>query len=65
MIDARTARAYAAARDKVDAGRLVYFGESLGAAVAVALALASSASAAMLITGKKTSPGPAVESTES
>src|SRR5205823_13051473 len=39
MTDARTARAYAAARDKVDAGRLVYFGESLGAAVAVALAL--------------------------
>ena len=39
VTDARTARAYAAARDKVDAGRLVYFGESLGAAVAVALAL--------------------------
>src|SRR5207253_9031710 len=39
MTDARTARAYAAARDKVDVGRLVYFGESLGAAVAVALAL--------------------------
>src|SRR6266567_1570713 len=39
VTDARTARAYVAARDKVDAGRLVYFGESLGAAVAVALAL--------------------------
>jgi len=39
VTDARTARAYAAARDKVDVGRLVYFGESLGAAVAVALAL--------------------------
>ncbi len=39
VTDTRTARAYAAARDKVDVGRLVYFGESLGAAVAVALAL--------------------------
>jgi fermentation-respiration switch protein FrsA (DUF1100 family) len=39
LTDARTARAYVAARDEVDAGRLVYFGESLGAAVAVSLAL--------------------------
>jgi uncharacterized protein len=37
--DARAARAYVVARDAVDAGRLVYFGESLGAAVAVALAV--------------------------
>jgi fermentation-respiration switch protein FrsA (DUF1100 family) len=35
VTDARTARAYAAARDKVDVGRLVYFGESLGAALAL------------------------------
>jgi uncharacterized protein len=38
LADARAARAYVIARDDVDAGRLVYFGESLGAAVAVALA---------------------------
>src|SRR6266851_1895190 len=38
LTDARTARAYVVSRDQVDAGRLVYFGESLGAAVAVALA---------------------------
>lgn len=38
VTDARAALAYVAARDDVDAGRLVYFGESLGAAVAVGLA---------------------------
>jgi protein-L-isoaspartate(D-aspartate) O-methyltransferase len=37
--DARAARAYLASRPDVDASRLVYFGESLGAAVAVDLAL--------------------------
>ncbi len=37
-LDARAARAYAASRDDVDPDRLVYFGESLGAAVAVRLA---------------------------
>ena len=36
--DARAARAYVARRADVDPGRLVYFGESLGAAVAVRLA---------------------------
>jgi uncharacterized protein len=36
--DARAARAYLARRPGVDVGRLVYFGESLGAAVAVELA---------------------------
>ena len=36
--DARAARAYLVDRPDVDAGRIVYFGESLGAAVAVTLA---------------------------
>ena len=36
--DGRAARAYVASRPDVDASRLVYFGESLGAAVAVDLA---------------------------
>ncbi len=36
--DARAARAYLGARDDVDPDRIVYLGESLGAAVAVALA---------------------------
>jgi fermentation-respiration switch protein FrsA (DUF1100 family) len=36
--DARAARAYLAGRHDVDPDRLVYFGESLGAAVAVTLA---------------------------
>ena len=39
MADARAARAYLASRDDVDPDRLIYFGESLGAAVAVALAI--------------------------
>jgi uncharacterized protein len=37
--DARAARAWLAARDGVDPDRIVYFGESLGAAVALGLAL--------------------------
>jgi uncharacterized protein len=36
--DSRAARAYLAGRPDVDASRIVYFGESLGAAVAVGLA---------------------------
>ena len=36
--DARAARSYLLERDDVDASRLVYFGESLGTAVAIALA---------------------------
>jgi fermentation-respiration switch protein FrsA (DUF1100 family) len=36
--DARAARAYAASRGDADPSRLIYFGESLGAAVAVRLA---------------------------
>lgn len=39
VADARAARAYLATRDDVDPARLVYFGESLGAAVAVQLAV--------------------------
>jgi fermentation-respiration switch protein FrsA (DUF1100 family) len=38
LADARAARAYLLARDDIDPTRLVYLGESLGAAVAVALA---------------------------
>lgn len=38
MADARAARAYLAGRADVDADRIVYFGESLGSAVAVGLA---------------------------
>jgi uncharacterized protein len=37
--DARSARAFLAARPDVDPGRIAYFGESLGAAVVVRLAL--------------------------
>jgi fermentation-respiration switch protein FrsA (DUF1100 family) len=37
--DSRAARGYLASRSDVDASRIVYFGESLGAAVAVALAV--------------------------
>jgi fermentation-respiration switch protein FrsA (DUF1100 family) len=39
LADARAARRYLTARSDVDPSRLVYFGESLGAAVAVALAV--------------------------
>ncbi|OFV90940.1 MAG: hypothetical protein A3G76_16355 [Acidobacteria bacterium RIFCSPLOWO2_12_FULL_65_11] len=38
-VDGRAARAYLAGRPDVDRSRLVYFGESLGTAVAVALAV--------------------------
>ena len=38
LADARAARAYLLGRVDVDASRLVYFGESLGSAVAIALA---------------------------
>lgn len=39
LADARAARAYLTSRDDVDPARLIYFGESLGAAVALALAV--------------------------
>lgn len=39
VADSRAARAYVVGRSDVDASRLVYFGESLGAAVAVGLAV--------------------------
>ena len=39
LADARAARAALTSRDGVDPGRIVYFGESLGAAAAVALAV--------------------------
>lgn len=39
LADARAARAYLASRPDVDPSRIVYLGESLGAAVAVALAV--------------------------
>ena len=38
LIDARAAIAYASSRPDVDPGRLIYFGESLGAAVAIGVA---------------------------
>ena len=38
IADARSARTYLVSRPDVDASRLVYFGESLGSAVAIALA---------------------------
>ena len=38
VADARAAVKYLAGREDVDPGQIVYFGESLGAAVAVALA---------------------------
>ena len=37
--DARAARAWLAAREEIDASRIIYFGESLGAAVAIGLAV--------------------------
>lgn len=46
--DARAARAYVQARPDVDAARIVYFGESLGAAVAVELAIAHTPMALVL-----------------
>jgi fermentation-respiration switch protein FrsA (DUF1100 family) len=38
LLDARAARSYVEGRSEVDAARIVYFGESLGAAVAIGLA---------------------------
>jgi fermentation-respiration switch protein FrsA (DUF1100 family) len=46
--DARAARAYLASRGDVDAARIVYFGESLGAAVAVGLAVEAPPAALVL-----------------
>lgn len=46
--DARAARDYLVTRRDVDAGRLVYYGESLGAAVAVSLAVDSPPAALVL-----------------
>jgi fermentation-respiration switch protein FrsA (DUF1100 family) len=46
--DARSARAYALSRPDVDPARVVYFGESLGAAVAVRLAVEHPPSALIL-----------------
>jgi fermentation-respiration switch protein FrsA (DUF1100 family) len=48
MADARAARSYLASRRGVDPGRLIYFGESLGAAVALGLALEASPAALVL-----------------
>jgi fermentation-respiration switch protein FrsA (DUF1100 family) len=48
MADARGARAYLVARQDVDAENIVYFGESLGAAVAIALAVEDSPAALIL-----------------
>jgi fermentation-respiration switch protein FrsA (DUF1100 family) len=46
--DARSARAYAVSRSDVDPARLIYFGESLGGAVAVRLAVEHPPSALIL-----------------
>jgi fermentation-respiration switch protein FrsA (DUF1100 family) len=48
LADARAARLYATSRGDVDADHLVYFGESLGAAVAVSLASEHSPAALVL-----------------
>ena len=48
VADARAARAYLAGRAEVDAARITYFGESLGAAVAVALAVETPPTALVL-----------------
>ena len=48
LVDARAARAYLLSRVDVDASRLVYFGESLGSAVAIALAAEHSPAAIVL-----------------
>lgn len=53
-LDARAARAYVTSRPDVDPDRLVYFGESLGAAVAVGLA-AERPPAAMILRSPFTS----------
>ena len=54
LADARAARAYLLGRVDVDASRLVYFGESLGSAVAIALA-AEHGPAAMVLRSPFTS----------
>ena len=54
LVDARAARAYLLGRVDVDASRLVYFGESLGSAVAVAIA-AEHGPAAMVLRSPFTS----------
>ena len=54
LADARAARAYLLGRADVDASRLVYFGESLGSAVAIALA-AEHGPAAMVLRSPFTS----------
>jgi uncharacterized protein len=48
ITDAHAARAYLLGRGDVDARRIVYFGESLGAAVAIALAVSHPPSALIL-----------------
>lgn len=48
MADARAARGYLTSRHDVDPGRLVYYGESLGAAVALGLALEAPPAALIL-----------------
>ena len=48
MADARAARAYLLGRADVDTSRLVYYGESLGSAVAIALAAEHSPAAMVL-----------------
>ena len=48
LLDARAAVTYAASRSDVDPGRLVYFGESLGAAVAVGVSQEYTPSALVL-----------------
>jgi uncharacterized protein len=48
VADARAARQYVSSRADVDPARLVYFGESLGAAVAVALAVEQAPAALVL-----------------
>ncbi len=48
LADARAARSYLASRRDLDPGRLIYFGESLGAAVALGLALEAPPAALVL-----------------
>src|SRR5713226_3764953 len=53
LMDARAARAYLTRRLDVDPDRLVYFGESLGAAVAVALAAEQPPAVASLVNHRR------------
>jgi fermentation-respiration switch protein FrsA (DUF1100 family) len=48
ILDGRAARRYLTSRPDVDPGRLIYYGESLGAAVAVAVAAADEPAALIL-----------------